>query len=86
MDSRSFLIRPITLRPPSSTSVCVMLARNAACVLLNTAINASTMSDINTTTTRISTRVKAEQQRRRFRWYGVKRAEESATSVQLPAR
>jgi hypothetical protein len=36
-----------------------MLARNAACVLLNTAINASTMSDINTTTTRISTSVKA---------------------------
>jgi hypothetical protein len=28
-------------------------------VLLNTAINASTMSDINTTTTRISTSVKA---------------------------
>jgi hypothetical protein len=41
-----------------------MLARNAACVLLNTAINASTMSAINTTTTRISTSVKARSRLR----------------------
>ena len=49
----------IVARPPPSTSVCVTLARNAVCALLNTAINASTMSDNNVITTRTSMREKA---------------------------
>ena len=45
----------IAARLPSSTSVWVTAERNARCVLLNTAINASTISDISDTTTKIST-------------------------------
>ena len=37
---KSSLIMSIAARPDSSTSVWVTLARNAACVLLNTAMSA----------------------------------------------
>ena len=46
-------------RPDSSTSVCVRLARNAACVLLKTPIRAMTMNESRVMTTITSTRVKA---------------------------
>ena len=64
MVSRSLLIKSMVARLPSSTSVCVNPARNAVCVLLKTAINASTMSDINAIATRISTSVNARVGRR----------------------
>ena len=54
-------MRSIAARPPSSTSVCVTLARNAACVLLNTPMSAMMMSESRATTTMISMSVKAER-------------------------
>ncbi len=55
---RSPAIKSMAARPSSSTPAWVTLARNAACVLLNTIISAYTMSESSTTTTITSMRVK----------------------------
>jgi len=55
---KSSAIKSIAARPDSSTPAWVTPARNAVCVLLNTAISTSTMSESSVITTSTSTRVK----------------------------
>src|SRR5580658_5969461 len=56
---KSDTIRSIAARPPSSTSDWVTPERKADCVLLNTVIKTSTISDSSDTTSKTSTREKA---------------------------
>ncbi len=51
----------IAARPDSNTSLCVTLARKAACVLLNTVMSAMTISDNSAIATITSMRVKAKR-------------------------